>query len=172
MTLVNKPCLVLSASFEPLAITSAKRAITLMVKEAACIVEDYGVIVHKSGTMLPSVIRLRQYRYIPVRVTVLTRKNIYSRDHNCCQYCGNKFDARRLTLDHVIPKSKGGKAEWSNLVAACHACNHKKADRTPEVAGMALIHKPRPLSVHTSRYLLRQLGLDEEENSWSQYLYA
>ncbi len=170
MTWIKKPCLILSAAYEPLAITTARRAITLMVKEAAWGVQDYGKEVYP-GIMLPSVIRLRQYRHIPVRVSVLTRKNIYSRDHHICQYCGVKFDPRRLTLDHVIPKSKGGKGNWENLVAACHVCNHRKADRTPEEAGMKLLHKPKSMTIHTSRFLLRQIGL-EEDTRWAEYLYV
>ena len=171
MSLIKKPCLILSAAYEPLAITTAKRAITLLVKEAAGLVEDYGIVVHKSGTLLPSVIRLRQYRYIPTRVTVLTRKNVFMRDHYICQYCGEKFDPRRLTLDHVIPRSQGGRNTFENLVSCCVPCNHKKADRTPEEANMKLINKPRPLTIHTSKYILRQIGLGEEV-SWRKYLYA
>ena len=171
MNIVNKPCLIVSAAYEPLAITTAKRGITLMCKEAAALVEDYGILAHHSGIMLPSVIRLRQYRYIPTRVAIVTRKNIYSRDHHTCQYCGHKFDARHLTLDHVMPRSRGGRNSWDNLVSCCLRCNQLKADRTPEEADMKLIHKPRPLTVHTSRHLLRLIGL-EEDVRWAKYLYG
>jgi 5-methylcytosine-specific restriction endonuclease McrA len=178
--MINKPCLVLSRAYEPLAITTARRGITLMVKESADCIENYGLIVHHSGMMLPSVIRLRQYRYIPVRVTILTRKNIYVRDRFRCQYCGKKSGAKvmidgkmvtlHLTLDHVIPVSHGGRNVFENLVAACHVCNSLKADRTPEEAGMTLIRKPRPLTIHTSRGLLRSIGMMEDAR-WRPYLY-
>jgi len=181
MMVVNKPCLVLSAAYEPLAITTARRGLTLMAKESATPVEDYGIVVHHSGVKLPSVIRLRQWRYIPVRVTILTRKNIYARDRYKCQYCGLKSGNRvivdgkpvflRLTLDHIIPSSRGGRNSWDNLVSCCHLCNSIKADRTPEEAGMTLIRKPGQLTVHTSRGLLRTIGLSEDAR-WKKYLYA
>jgi 5-methylcytosine-specific restriction endonuclease McrA len=168
--LVNKAVLVLNASYEPVSISSARRALTLMVKGAAHVEEHYGREVYP-GILLPCVIRLRNYKRIPIRVSVLTRKNIYARDRHICQYCGDKFDPRRLTLDHIVPESRGGPFSWSNLVACCVPCNRRKADRTPEEAGMALLHKPRPMSVHTSRYILRLVGL-EEDARWAKYLYV
>lgn len=182
MSLIHKPCLVLSAAYEPLAITSAKRGLTLMAKESAVPVEDYGVVVHHSGVKLPSVIRLRQWRFIPVRVTILTRKNIYARDKKRCQYCGLKSGAQvvddrgrtvvlHLTLDHIVPASRGGRGVWENLVTCCNLCNFKKADRTPEEAGMKLIRTPKALNIHTSRSILRSIGLDEDAR-WRKYLYA
>lgn len=170
MSLVNKACLVLNASYEPLAISSARRAITLFVKERCTIVEDYGREVYP-GIMLPSVIRLTTYQYIPMRVTQMTRKNIYSRDHNACQYCGRRPGGHNLTLDHVIPKSRGGPNTWQNLVTCCRRCNKIKDDRTPEEAGMKLRRKPSALNIHTSRSLLRLVGLEEDER-WAPYLFA
>jgi hypothetical protein len=89
--------------------------------------------------------------------------------HNC-MYCGERFKPQELTLDHVIPKSRGGSSGWDNLVACCKKDNHRKGDRLLEEAGMQLIHKPLPQSVHTPRFLLRSLGL--EVSSWSKYLWA
>jgi len=167
---INKACLVLNASYEPVAIIKARRAITLMVKDVARCEESYGREVYP-GIELPSVIRLYEYKKIPIRLSVAKRKNILSRDRNRCQYCQKKFHPSDLTLDHIIPQSKGGRGTWDNLVASCGPCNHRKADRTPEEAGMKLAHKPRSLSIHTSRYLLRLVGL-EEDKTWEKYLYA
>jgi 5-methylcytosine-specific restriction endonuclease McrA len=167
---INRACLVLNASYEPVSISSARRAITLIVKQAAVIEEHYGREVYP-GIWLPSVIRLRHYRKIPMRITVLTRKNIYARDHNTCQYCGTKHTPAKLTLDHIIPESKGGKFSWDNLVAACQPCNKKKADKPLEESGMTLLHKPKPMTIHTSRYLVRLIGLTEDK-AWEKYIYA
>jgi 5-methylcytosine-specific restriction endonuclease McrA len=170
MSMVNKAVLVLNASYEPVSISSARRALTLIVKGAAHVEEDYGKEVYP-GILLPCVIRLRHYKRIPMRITVLARKNIYARDHYTCQYCGAKPGVLNLTLDHIMPESRGGRFSWDNLVACCKPCNRKKADRTPEEAGMALSHKPKQMTVHTSRYLIRLIGL-EEDARWAKYLYA
>lgn len=180
MSLINKAVLVLNASFEPVSITRAKNAIKLLVKGAAVSEEDYGVEVYP-GLPLPCVIRLRNYKKIPIRISILTRPNIYARDRYLCQYCGAKEGSTRiingkptkvvLTLDHVLPESRGGGFHWDNLVACCKFCNLKKGDRTPQEAGMELLHIPRMLTMHTSRMLLRLVGL-EEDNRWAKYLYA
>jgi 5-methylcytosine-specific restriction endonuclease McrA len=180
MSLVNKAVLVLNSSYEPVSITRAKNALKLLVKGSAVAEEDYGVEVYP-GIPLPCVIRLRNYKKIPIRISILTRSNIYARDHYHCQYCGHKEGSTVqvngkpqkvvLTLDHVLPASRGGPFEWSNLVAACKSCNVKKNDRTPEEAGMPLLKPPGRLTVHTSRFLLRQIGL-EEDARWAPYLFS
>jgi 5-methylcytosine-specific restriction endonuclease McrA len=165
---VNQTVLVLDYSLQPLAFRSARRALTLIVKGRAVVQEDAGFEVCK-GIMFPSVIRLKEYRYIPVQLQVVSRKNILLRDRNICQYCAVKLPASELTLDHILPRSRGGKDSWSNLVTCCAKCNRFKADRTPEEAGMKLLHKPRPASIHTSRFILKSLG--EEDPAWRKYLY-
>src|SRR5271166_6581730 len=99
-SMTNKAVLVLNSSYEPVSICRAKNALKLLVKGSAVAEEDYGVEVYP-GIPLPCVIRLRNYKRIPIRISILTRKNIYARDRNVCQYCGDKFDPRRLTLDHI-----------------------------------------------------------------------
>jgi 5-methylcytosine-specific restriction endonuclease McrA len=99
----------------------------------------------------------------------LTRKNILLRDNHQCQYCGETFSAVDLTLDHVIPRSRGGGSTWENLVAACSTCNRRKADQTPEEAEMPLLRRPRPVTLHTARGILRAQG--EQEKAWRRYLY-
>jgi 5-methylcytosine-specific restriction endonuclease McrA len=165
---MNKAVLVLNASFEPISIRSCRRALTLICKDRAIVQEHNGSEIYP-GIMSPSVIRLKTYTYVPVRVQVLSRKNIFLRDRNTCMYCGEVFHPSKLTLDHIIPRAQGGKDTWSNLVAACGDCNRRKADRTPEEAGMTLIHKPRAASIHTSRFILKSMGAEDEK--WRPYLY-
>jgi 5-methylcytosine-specific restriction endonuclease McrA len=166
--LLNKPCLVLNASFEALHVCPARRAMTLICKEVAVIVEHTGEEL-RPGYMVPRVIKLRTYRHIPVRVQVLSRQNIYARDRNTCQYCGRVFARIELTLDHITPRSRGGRNSWENLVTCCTPCNRKKADQTLDESGMTLLHRPRPASVHTSRHVLRTMGADDPV--WQRYLY-
>jgi 5-methylcytosine-specific restriction endonuclease McrA len=168
--LINKAVLVLNYAYEPISICSVKRALTLITKDKASIIEGYGKEVYP-GIELPCVIRLKNYKFIPIRLKNLTRDNIYVRDHYTCQYCIEKFARKDLTLDHIIPESRGGAYSWHNIVTACKRCNRKKADKTPEEAGMVLLHKPRPMNIHTSRSLLRLIGLSEDTR-WHQYLYA
>ena len=184
--LVNKAVLVLNASFEPVSITRAKNALKLLVKGAAVTEEDYGVEIYPGNgihapIMLPCVIRLRNYKRIPIRISILTRPNIYARDRYLCQYCGAKEGSTRvingkpskvvLTLDHILPESRGGPWTWDNLCSCCVSCNRDKGDRTPEEWGHPLLHIPGRLTLHTSRYLLRLVGL-EEDKRWERYLYC
>ncbi len=168
MSTMTQPVLVLNASYEPVNITGARRAIVLVLKGVAVVEESRDVAIHRE-LYLPSVVRLQQYRRLPQRVQMLSRKNIYVRDGYMCQYCGGVFIARDLTLDHVVPRSKGGESSWENLVAACQPCNRKKNDRTPEQAGMKLMRMPKPVTIHTSRSMMRLMGHQEE--AWKKYLY-
>lgn len=167
---INRACLVLNASYEPVQIAAARRALTLIAKDAVVVVEEDETREVYPGIFLPIVVRLRYHVKIPYRLTVLTRKNILTRDRNTCQYCGHKFNPRDLTLDHIMPESRGGPYSWENLVACCQSCNRKKADQTPEESGMKLLHKPMRSNVHTSRYMIRLIGL-EEDRKWAPYLY-
>ncbi len=100
----------------------------------------------------------------------VSKKNILTRDCYRCMYCGQKGTGAELELEHVFPKSRGGKNTWENLVAACRKCNGRKGDRTPEEAGMALIHRPLPATIHTSRFVLKQLGSEVDE--WQKFLWT
>jgi 5-methylcytosine-specific restriction endonuclease McrA len=91
------------------------------------------------------------------------------RDRYTCQYCGANGSAANLTLDHVIPRSRGGGSSWENLTTCCHPCNNKKGNRTPEEAGMKLARAPRPFTLHTSRHLMRLLGHGDQQ--WRKYLF-
>tara|TARA_Y100001968_G_scaffold49723_1_gene40135 strand:+ start:1530 stop:2033 length:504 start_codon:yes stop_codon:yes gene_type:complete len=137
--------LVLNASYEPLNITTWRRATVLMLKGKAESLEEDSNRRIREGTMLPTVIRLRHFVKIPFRELPLSRKNILQRDNSCCQYCGYK--GAKLSIDHVIPRSRGGLHCWENVITACVSCNLLKGNRTPQEAKMSLKNKPRrPLS--------------------------
>ena len=165
------PVLVLNATYEPVHVTRVRRALVLMLKGVAQAEEITATEIHSTMRTLqaPSVIRLLSYRHIPQQTRALSRKNILLRDRYTCQFCGHKLAASELTLDHVQPRSRGGRSTWENLVASCYGCNNRKGDRTPEEAGLRLIRKPRPFTLHTSRQLMRLMANREEK--WRKYLF-
>ena len=168
---LQKPVLVLNASYEPINICAARRALVLVLKGVASAEEETLHAVHSARAMtrLPSVIRLLEYRRIPHQTRALSRKNILLRDRNTCQFCSHTFPASELTLDHILPRSRGGHSSWENLVACCYHCNNSKGDRTPEEAGLRLVRRPRPFTLHTSRQLMRLIGNKDEK--WRKYLF-
>ncbi len=170
-SLMQAPVLVLNATFEPINVTAVRRALVLMLKGVAQAEETNHGEVHSTSksVAVPSVIRLLSYRHIPQQSRALSRKNILLRDRNTCQFCGKLFPASELTLDHVMPRSRGGRSTWENLVACCYSCNNNKGDRTPEEAGLQLQRRPRPFTLHTSRQLMRLMGHRDEK--WRKYLF-
>jgi len=168
---LQKPVLVLNASYEPINVCAARRALVLVLKGVAAAEEESAHAVHspRRSLRLPSVIRLLEYRRIPHQTRALSRKNILMRDRYTCQYCLRTLPSAELTLYHVVPRSRGGESAWENLVACCHPCNNRKGSRTPEEAGMKLSRQPRPFSLHTSRHLMRLLGKSDEQ--WRKYLF-
>jgi 5-methylcytosine-specific restriction endonuclease McrA len=115
---------------------------------------------------LPSVIRLARFIKRPRRERRLTRFEIFNRDHYTCQYCGQK--TRQLTLDHVIPRYRGGQHTWENVVSACVACNRRKAGRTPKEADMRLIRPPSPPS--GSSFFVIPYQYSQNHDEWQKYL--
>jgi 5-methylcytosine-specific restriction endonuclease McrA len=168
---LHKPVLVLNASYEPINVCAARRALVLILKGVASAEEHGAAHIHsaRQAVRVPSVIRLLEYRRIPHQARALSRKNILMRDRYTCQYCHKTLPSTELTLDHVIPRSRAGETTWENLVACCHPCNNRKGNRTPEEAGMRLARAPRPFSLHTSRHLMRLLGKGEDQ--WQKYLF-
>jgi len=168
---LHRPVLVLNASYEPINICAARRALVLVLKGVATAEEQSHIAVRSAvqSILLPSVIRLIGYRRIPHQTRSLSRKNILIRDRFTCQYCQRTLGSTELTLDHVIPRSRSGETAWENLVACCHDCNNRKGSRTPEEAGMRLSRQPRPFSLHTSRHLMRLVGKGDEQ--WKKYLF-
>ena len=170
--MLQLPVLVLNASYEPINICGARRALVLVLKGIARTEEEHGLMLHaqRSRVAMPSVIRLLEYRRIPHQTRALSRKNILLRDRNTCQYCSVVLPASELTLDHVIPRSRGGNSTWENLVACCHACNRRKGNRMlNEIDDMMLMRDPRPFSLHTSRQIMRMLGRGDDR--WRKYLF-
>ena len=136
---LNAPrVLVLNASYEPLHVTSAKRAITLLQYGVAEVLQNSAEVVRSPSTVLPipSVIRLRRYVRRPrVHPVPFNRRNVLRRDTFTCQYCGERPPRSHLNLDHVVPRAHGGRSTWENVVASCLECNRRKGGRTPEQAG-------------------------------------
>ncbi len=169
---MQRPVLVLNASYEPINICGARRALVLVLKGVARTEEEQGAILHAARVRvpMPSVIRLLEYRRIPHQTRALSRKNILLRDRNTCQYCGIVLNSGELTLDHVQPRSRGGLSTWENLVACCHNCNRRKGNHLlNEQTEMKLLREPRPFSLHTSRHIMRMIG--HSDPKWRRYLY-
>jgi 5-methylcytosine-specific restriction endonuclease McrA len=148
----NSTVLVLNSSFEPLNITSWKRAIVLLLKEKAQVLSN-------------RVIRLLSYIKLPVSRIASHKPSkamVYKRDENKCQYCGS---TKHLTIDHVVPKSKGGSEDWTNLVVACSSCNTKKGDKLLSQTDMKLIKQPKA-PYNTMHIKLNQCGVEE----WEEYI--
>jgi 5-methylcytosine-specific restriction endonuclease McrA len=169
---MQMPVLVLNASYEPINICGARRALVLVLKGVARTEEEQGTILHaaRARMPMPSVIRLLEYRRIPHQTRALSRKNILLRDRNSCQYCGVVLPSCELTLDHVVPRSRGGLSTWENLVACCHSCNRRKGNQLlGELRDIKLMREPRPFSLHTSRHIMRMIG--HSDLKWRKYLY-
>lgn len=114
---------------------------------------------------VPTIVRLEKHDKVKIRKVAFSRKTLYRRDNNTCQYCGHKFQTQELSIDHVIPRCQGGKSTFDNCVIACTGCNGKKAGRTPEQAGMKLIRQPvKPVTA--------VFEADIVCKTWSQFLSA
>jgi 5-methylcytosine-specific restriction endonuclease McrA len=137
--------LVLSASYEPMATISWRRAITLLTLGKVEVLECYDRDVRSPSVVikLPCVVRLLSRFRRFKRAVRFSKQNVFARDHWRCQYCGERMEICALTLDHVIPRSAGGKTSWENVVTCCRGCNGRKANRTPAQAGMRLLTRPR-----------------------------
>jgi len=158
--------LVLNKLYIPIHIVSWKRSVSLLYQEIARSLdqdlipysyedwvvysnlpgfdETYYKFVQSSSVRLaiPDILVLRDYKLIPKRDIKFTRENVFHRDNQKCAYCGRKFKMSDLTIDHIVPKSKGGNNSWKNTISSCKSCNNKKADRTPKEAGMRLLFQP------------------------------
>ncbi|MEM6841861.1 MAG: HNH endonuclease [Bacteroidota bacterium] len=135
--------LLLNQDYQPLTICSMERAFLLVFLNKAELLteaENEEIRTVNKSFPCPAVIRLYRYVNLPYRGVVLTRQNVFKRDKFTCQYCGA---TKKLTLDHVIPRSKGGKTSWNNLVTACQPCNTRKGDRLPHEANLKLRQTPR-----------------------------
>jgi 5-methylcytosine-specific restriction endonuclease McrA len=168
MDAAGKKVLVLNADYRAFTVCSVYKAFLLVYLEKAEIViksEKNFIRTVSRAYALPSVIRLYNYVQMPYKGVMLTRQNIFKRDGHQCVYCSSRED---LTLDHVVPRSRGGDSTWSNLVTACKPCNAKKGDYLPEEAKMPLPYKPyKPSFI----MFLREFSGVSDEN-WRPYLQA
>ena len=189
--------LVVNRLFMAVQVVSARRAFTLLCKEVAQVVsvdedDKYNFYDLKSwievsqlkaefeehqnddwvhtvsfAVRVPKVIRLLLYDRFPEQTVKFNRRNIFARDENRCQYCGEKFSTSELSLEHIVPRSRGGESTWQNVVCACTECNKRKGGRTPREAHMKLVRRP----VKPRRNPLLKLKLRSEKyESWKQFL--
>lgn len=155
----------LNATFEPLCVVSVRRAVVLVLKDKAEIVERDGAEFRseRAAVPAPSVIRLVHFVRIPFRSRVpLSRRAVFARDGDRCQYCGRAAE----NLDHVLPRSRGGTHSWENVVASCRPCNALKEDRLPQEAGLRLRQAPAVPHVHL--WLIATAGTVDPV--WTRYL--
>jgi 5-methylcytosine-specific restriction endonuclease McrA len=160
--------LVLNASYEPITVCTVRRATVLVLKQRAEILEESDWALHAESFTMPRplVIRLTTYVRIPrdAHSRKITRRAVFARDRWTCQYCGSERGA--LTVDHVIPRSKGGASTWDNIVTCCAPCNRRKGDRLPKEADMHPLHAPKP--PHATIFV--HVAAPKIPEVWAQYL--
>src|SRR6266513_6529098 len=161
--------LVLNATFEPINVCTVRRAAVLILKDKAEVIEHSSWELHAESLTLPRpvVIRLVSYVRVPrdTHRRKITRRAVFARDGWTCQYCGSRSS---LTVDHVVPRSKGGTSSWDNIVTSCAPCNRRKGDALLRHAGMRLRHKPRSPGAH----VFIQVASPTIPVAWRQYLPA
>ncbi len=157
--------LVLNATYEPIGVVSGKRAMLLALSEKVDVLAESGDVIasERLSLAIPSVVRLRYYVKVPYQRTApLNRKAIFARDHGRCQYCGSPAES----IDHVIPRSRGGEHTWTNVVACCRRCNTTKANRLLSEGSMVLRSKPTA----PTRLAWVTVAAGRVPESWGQYL--
>jgi 5-methylcytosine-specific restriction endonuclease McrA len=161
--------LVLNATYEPINVCTVRRAVVLLLKDKAEIIEHASWELHSATATIarPVVIRLVAYVRIPrdAHRRKITRRAVFARDDWTCQYCGSRSN---LTVDHVVPRSKGGASSWDNIVASCAPCNRRKGNSLPRQVGMKLLRQPRTPSPH----VFIQVATPTIPAAWQQYLAA
>jgi 5-methylcytosine-specific restriction endonuclease McrA len=173
----SHPALVLNADFRPLSyfplsLWSWQDAIRAVVSDRVSVVSEYDREIRSpTFTMrLPSVISLKEY--VPTaRRPAFTRFNVFLRDRFSCQYCGHPFPTHELTFDHVIPRARGGRTSWDNVVTACSPCNLRKGCRSARAAGMTLLTKPEQPTTFQLQVNGRSFPPNYLHQSWRDFLY-
>ena len=183
--MLNRPALVLNRNWQPVNVATVARALVMLFNEAARVVDphDYQLYTWADWSRLapradepvirtirqrlrvPEVIALTAYDRLPTAAVTFSRRNIFKRDHFTCQYCAVQPGPEELTIDHVLPRSQGGTSTWENCVLSCIDCNKKKADRTPEQAGVQL-RKPPVRPVWKPLYAVHR----ERIESWAKFV--
>lgn len=185
MNVLERPTLVLNRNWQPIHVTTVVRALVMLWSDVARVVDpdDFRLLAWadwmeitptdgepcirtaRSRLRVPEIVSLSRYDRLPSTAVTFSRRNVAKRDHLTCQYCGSQPGWESITIDHILPRSRGGLSSWTNCVAACERCNARKADRTPDQAGMHLRKRPerpewKPLyAMHGSKVA-----------SWSKFL--
>jgi 5-methylcytosine-specific restriction endonuclease McrA len=163
--------LLLNITFEPLKVINWKKAILMLTLGKVEVLEEYNREIHSVSfaIKLPAVVRLLRFVKRPKTPVKFSRQNIYIRDNYKCQYCGSKLPPTELTWDHILPRARGGKTEWGNIVTCCIDCNRRKGGRIPSEVSMKLIRKPgRP---EWLPILKITLSFKHMPQSWRDYIY-
>jgi 5-methylcytosine-specific restriction endonuclease McrA len=165
--MVDAAVLILNQNYQPLNVCNARRAFVLVDRGKAEVLEhgEGGIRTPRHIFPLPSVIRMVYLIRRPRPLMRLSRREVFSRDRYTCLYCGRQ--TRELTLDHIVPRHRGGGHEWENLASACKPCNHKKAGRTPQEARMKLLREPFAPKANSYYVVHRHLGGRE---GWRKFL--
>ena len=162
--------LVLNATYEPLSVVSQPRAVHLILSDKAEVIESDEAPIRSQHVSFPAplVIKLQYYVRIPHNLPMpLSRRAVFLRDSYTCQYCAVQPGKEYLTIDHILPRSRGGRTEWENIVTSCAACNRKKSNRTPEEANLKLMYPPtRP------RFWAMAMMMGPGNEVWRKYLYS
>lgn len=161
--------LLLNATYEPLGVVSLRRAVVLLLKDKAEVIEaaEGRIRAESTSLPLPLVIRLVYFVHVPRQIGVpLTRRAVLMRDNYTCQYCGGRPSDGLMTVDHVLPRIRGGATNWENVVCACQRCNTRKGGRTPEEANMPL-RRPPFKPVYCAIVLLSHAPIHD---SWTRYI--
>jgi 5-methylcytosine-specific restriction endonuclease McrA len=183
--MLERPTLVLNRNWQPVNVASVARALVLVWNDSAKIVDpedyrlytwaDWSHLAPRAGDLfiqavrqrlrVPEVIALAVYDRLPSAAVSFSRRNVFKRDHYTCQYCGAQPGSEELSIDHVVPRSRGGASSWENCVLACVPCNKRKADRLPRQAGMKL-HKQPERPTWKPMYARESLRIA----SWSRFV--
>jgi 5-methylcytosine-specific restriction endonuclease McrA len=163
--------LLLNTTFEPISVLSWKKAVTLVFLGKVEVLKEYereikGVSVTMRQPAVVRLLRLVRNNHVNVK---FSRKNIFLRDNHTCQYCGIKFEAKNLTCDHIIPRSRGGGADWTNIVTSCTRCNLKKGDKLPEETGMR--PRKRPSRPNNFYMIMLLVGVNAMPDNWKDYIF-
>lgn len=187
---ITLPTLVLNKGWTPISIMPVKKAITKVMRDLARIVDpddyqlytfedwmnlpvkegDLFISTYHSKVRVPEIIVLQEYEKLPQREVKLSRRNLLIRDNYTCQYTGKRITMDTATMDHVIPRSKGGGSTWENLVMCCLDINAKKADRTPDEAGLRLLKKPERPKWNPVYARFARLASSAVPPSWSKFI--
>jgi len=191
---LNNPVLVLNRLWQPVNICTARRAFSLLFLGHAQVVhtdEEANFFTHdidswvtlsrdmtdgemvktiSSSFGIPEIIVLSMFDRLPKKEVKFTRQNIFERDEYTCQYCGKNFEPRDLNLDHVVPRDKGGRNSWENIVTSCIRCNTKKANKLPHQAGMFPLKEPKAPTWRPFMCLAEKTAKRRAHNSWRHFL--